>query len=359
MARKKARMTDRERVEALLKHKKPDRVPIWPIALGFCTLHVGGSITDAYNNPAVFLSGQRQTSRDFGWIFFPMMGASAALAREFGGEIKLPSSEFSQAPTIQRYPVQTEKDVWNLKMPDVKTAGTVPVRIEFYKLAMRERLDNEPFNIMVWEGGPFTNATNICGIDKMGRWILKHQEAVHRLIRITVDYYVELTKYWKAMFGTEGALPFYGEPTASNQILSPKQFEQFVLPYNKELCQKVLAMGYKHIFVHICGEQNLNLPYWVQIPFGDPGIISIGHEVELQTAAKYFPNDIIMGNLEMAIIQTGTPQEVYEATSEVVRKGKELPGGYIFSPGCELPPRAPAENVMAMTQAVNDYGWYD
>jgi uroporphyrinogen decarboxylase len=359
MAKKKATMTDRERIEALLRREKPDRVPIWPIALGFCTLYTGGSIADAYNKPEVFLAAQRKASQDFGWVFFPTMGASAALTTEFGGEFKWPSGDFSQAPIVTRFAVDTAEDVWNLKMPDVKTAGTVPMRMEFYKLSSRERLDNEPFNVMSWEGGPFTNAANIPGIEKMSRWILKNPEVAHRLMRITVDYYIELTQYWKDTFGIEGVLPFFGEPTAANQIISPKQFEQFAMPYIKELCEAVLAMGYKHIFVHVCGEQNLNLPYWAQIPFGDPGIISIGHEVELETAAEYFPNDIILGNLEPAIIQTETPQAVYEATKEVIEKGKKISGGYIFSPGCELPPKAPVENVMAMSRALNDFGWYE
>ena len=87
--------------------------------------------------------------------------------------------------------------------------------------------------------------------------------------------------------------------------------------------------------------------------------VSIGHEVTLETAAKYFPNDIIFGNLEPAIIQVRTPEEVYEATRENIEEGKKIAQGYILSPGCELPPRAPIENVMAMTRAVNDFGWYD
>ena len=359
MVPKEARMIDRERVEALLRREKPDRVPNWPILLGFCTVYTGGSIADAYNKPDMSLAAQRKTCQDFGWVFYPMMGGTVALAPEFGGDFKWPSGDFSQAPMITRFPVDTEEDVWNLKMPDVKTAGTVPLRTEFYKLSSQERLDNEPFNVMSWEGGPFTNAANIPGVEKMSRWILKKPKVVHRLLRITVDYYIELTRYWKDTFGIEGVLPFFGEPTAANQIISPKQFEQFAMPYIKELCEALLATGYKHILVHICGEQNLNLPYWAQIPFGDPGIVSVGHEVELETAAKYFPNDIIMGNLEPTIIQVGTPEEVYDATRQVVEKGKKLPGGFIFSTGCELPPKAPAENVRAMTQAVNDFGWYE
>ena len=91
---------------------------------------------------------------------------------------------------------------------------------------------------------------------------------------------------------------------------------------------------------------------------GDPGIVSFGHEVDLEKAAEYFSNDIIVGNLEPAIIQVGTAEEVYEASRIVIEKGKRLAEGFMFGPGCELPPMAPVENVKAMTAAVNDFGWY-
>ena len=91
---------------------------------------------------------------------------------------------------------------------------------------------------------------------------------------------------------------------------------------------------------------------------GDPGIVSFGHEVDLTKAAEYFPNDIMAGNLNPTIIQEETPEEVYEASREVIEKYKTLPGGFMFAPGCELPPMAPVDNVRAMTRAVNDVGYY-
>jgi uroporphyrinogen decarboxylase len=54
----------------------------------------------------------------------------------------------------------------------------------------------------------------------------------------------------------------------------------------------------------------------------------------------------------------GNPDEVYEATRKIVEEGKKIPGGFIFSPGCDLPPRSPVDNVRAMTRAVGDFGWY-
>jgi uroporphyrinogen decarboxylase len=117
-------------------------------------------------------------------------------------------------------------------------------------------------------------------------------------------------------------------------------------------------MGIKHIHIHICGEQNLNLPYWAQIPRGDPGILSFGHEVDLDSAFKYFPKDIIMGNVETTVIQTGPAERVYELSRACIEKGKKYGCSFVLSPGCELPPNAPPYHVWMMRKAVNDFGWY-
>jgi uroporphyrinogen decarboxylase len=360
MERRKATMTNRERLQALLRREKPDRVPIWPIALGFCAVYIGKTIAEAYTDAKVYIDGMRKACDDFDWIFFPLGAPLTTLASEFGGEMKWPSSEYSQAPMVTRFPVETVDDVFNLKMPDIKTAGTTPKRMEYSQLSFKEKNDNCLFNVMLWLGGPFTSIGNMSSVEKMSKWLIKKPEAVHGMMRISVDYYIELSKYWKETFGTETTLPFYGEPTAANQIISPKQFEEFVLPYLIKLHKAVMDMGYKRLFVHICGEQNANLHLWSQIPYGNPGIVSFGHEVDLEKAAEYFPDELIMGNLEPAILLTRTPEDVYQATADLVKKGKELSAaGFIFSPGCELPPASPIENVKAMTRAVNDFGWYD
>jgi uroporphyrinogen decarboxylase len=355
----KATMTEKERMAALLRRQRPDRVPIWLMAAGFPMVYTHTSVADAYNKPEVSLAAQRKTARDFGWLFMPLMAYAAFGGWEFGGEIKWPSGEFAQAPTVLKHAVATPDDVINLKVPDVKKAGIIPLVMQFCALAAREQLDNKPFSAVLFLEGTFNTAANIVGVDTFARWLLKKPEAAHRLLRLATDFEIELANYYKDTFGTEGTILFGGEPSSSNQVISPRQFEEFALPYLKETHQKVLAMGFKTFLMHICGEQNANLPYWTQIPMGDPGLVSFGHEVDLETAARYFPNDIIVGNLEPAIIQTKTPDEVYQAAKEVLSKGKKLATGFIFAPGCELPPMAPVENIRAISRAVNDFGWYD
>ncbi len=356
----KDRMTDSERINALLRHEKPDRVPVWPFAYdAFAAINANYSMADAYNNPEKALQAQRWCSQQYGWVSAPYLGYAAYGAWEFGGELKWPQSEYDQAPSIIRHPVQSEEDVLKLILPDVSEAGYLPLLMKFNQLALKERPDNEAFSISARVGGVFGVAVQACSAEKFLKWIIRKPDIAHHMLRLATDHDLQIANHWKKTFGTEGVLIRSGEATTSNQLISPKTFEIFAYPYLKELHRKTIEMGFKHIYSHICGEQNANLEKWAEIPMGNPGIISIGHEIDVLTAAKYFPNDIILGNLDPSIVQTGTPQEVYDSSKEIIEKGMQCPGGFIFSPGCQMPPKAPAINAWMLTKAAQDFGRYE
>jgi uroporphyrinogen decarboxylase len=352
-------MTNGQRIEALLNHRKPDRVPLWPFfdMTGFAAIYHNRPILDAYTDPKLSLQMQRQVCHDFGWIcspFFPALGSA-----DFGGETRLPTSEFSQAPSTVRFPIETEEDIDKFKIPDLNQAAGIARASEFYKLSAQDRPDYQPFKIfLLLMANPYDFAGGLCRPEMLNRWILKKPEAVHRLLRLADDVLTKLLDYWYNAFGTDGVLVMSGGVICSNQILSPRHFEKFVLPSLIECHQKVLDKGYQRFYCHICGEHNLNLPYWQQVPMGESSIISIGHEVELETAARYFPEHIILGNLQPSVMQTESPEYVYNMTGRIIQKGKQIDGGFIFSMGCQFPPRAKMENVRAMNQAMDDFGWY-
>jgi uroporphyrinogen decarboxylase len=299
-----------------------------------------------------------RAAKDFDWVFVPDLAYAAFGGWEFGGEIKWPETEFDQAPTVTRHPANTVEDVMKLEIPDIPNAGIIPLQKKFFDISLQKKDENKPWDIVVQLEGTFTLASNIVGAELFTKWVIKEPDIVHSLMQLAVGFEIEMAKYWQRSYGTKGVLLWGGEPVASNQVISPKTFEKFVLPYRKALHEKVLGMGFENIFMHICGDQNGNLPFWAQIPMGSPGILSFGHEVDLTNAAEYFPDDIIVGNLDPSIIQIGTPEEVYDASRLVIEKGKRIPAGFMFGPGCELPPMAPVENVRAMTTAVDDFGIY-
>lgn len=351
---RKDRMTKQERWLALVNRQPMDRVPFYAFGGSFSTINAGYTIADVYNDPQKNFDAYRKTADKFGLQEIPWLGYAAGGAWEFGGEVKWPTGEFAQAPTVARYPVITEEDGWNLKLPDVKTAGIFPLEMEVSKLVAAS---GEPFIQPVFFA--FTLAANMCGVEKFCRWLMKESDLAHRMLRLATDLNIAKAHWYVDTFGAERLLPWTFDTVAANQIISPKQFEEFCLPYQIEIHQAILDLGVKHIMTHICGEQNDNLPYWQQVPFGDPGILTFGHEVELAKLVDYFPQHIIMGNVEPAVILTGTPEQVYELTRICIEKGRKHPGGYMLGPGCEFPPGAPEENMWAMVQALSDYGWYE
>ncbi|MFC1995728.1 uroporphyrinogen decarboxylase family protein, partial [Chloroflexota bacterium] len=251
--------------------------------------------------------------------------------------------------------VESEEDIDGLKLPDVRVSGILPLAMQFSK--MQEQFATP---IVVSCAAPFTLAGNIAGVDKLSRWTIKKPELVHKLLRLSTDHILQVSQYWVDSFGTNCVTLHDMLPTESNQIISPKQFEEFAFPYLKEVHEGALAIGIKRFIVHICGEQNLNLPLLAQIPMGKSGIVSFGHEVDLSTAIQYFGDTcIIAGNINPTVIQMGTAQQVYELSMQCIEKGKDAPRGYILTAGCDIPPLAPPYNLYAMMKAVKNIGWYE
>jgi uroporphyrinogen decarboxylase len=358
---RKDRLTDKERMEAMWARQKPDRVPIIPLTLGFAALNAGYNLNDFYFEPKKGVDALRWTNDQYGWQpFLTYMGSLLAYpAEEFGGEVKYPTGEYAQAPTVVRHPVETEEDVYQMKVPaNLEKLGMIPRALE----ATAYMLKFDGITKMPLALGPLDLAGSVIGIEKISKWMLKKQEVAHHALKVLNDFQIAVAKLFADTFGAEKLLFEITAPSESNQIISPKQFKEFCVPYMKELLDNAREMGYKYFRHHICGEHNENLPFWAEIDLGGPGIpaiISVGHEIELERVAQFFPNDIAFGNLEPALLQIGTPEEVYERAKNIILKGKELPVGFIFSSGCEIPPKAPPYNMWMMTKAVNDYGWYE
>ena len=353
---KQETMSPPERMHAVLTGQRPDRVPFIPFIFGFCAKNVGYPVKALYEDAEKSFWSQMWTAEMFGYDGGPLYGYASIGGWEFGGDIKMPESEWEAAPVVTRFPATTPEEVEALEVPEkVETAGAMPVAIEFARIQQQFGMP-----IMVQGGGPFTMAGNICEVDVLCRWLIKKPDTAHLLMRKVNDFLMKVLDYFVEQFPGHPMMVFTGEPTAANQIISPKQFEEFVLPYVQESHQHFIDKGINNVFCHICGEQNLNLQHWAKVPFGDPGLLSFGHEVDLERAIEVFGDKhVILGNVEPRVIQEGTWQEVYELSKQCIEKAKFAPSGFILMSGCDVPVQAIPFNLYAMKKAVMDYGFYD
>jgi uroporphyrinogen decarboxylase len=351
-------MTGHERIEALYRKKMTDRVPVVHKGYSFCAKHTGIPLADVYKNPEASYRCQERTYADFGFDGGPFYTFVAYGAGEFGGTIEyLKDSSFG--PEVKERPIKDWEtfDIDALELPDPKNAGCIPHQMEFAHLQRKNGSE-----IAFICGSPFSHAANLFGVSKFMECIILAPEIAHKAIRKMTDHILQVAEYFIGEFGRDQVLARGVSPSESNALISPQVFQDFAVPYITELNSKVLEMGAKGCYLHMCGEHGLNLPYWPEIPFskdGRRGMISIGRETSLEDAAKYFPDQVICGNIDPSLIIKGAPDEVYRISCEIVEKGKAiLPGRFVYMAGCEVAPGSPEENVASMVKAVNDVGWY-
>jgi uroporphyrinogen decarboxylase len=347
-------MTSGERIEAILDEQPVDRVPHFPFILGFCAKNLGYPIATIYNHAGKSFDAQRKTFEQYGIDWGPIYGYASYGTWEFGGEVEMPSGEYQQAPAHKMFPVKSESDLDALSLPDVDTAGCLPIAMEFSRLQEKHDM---PISVVL--GGNFTIAGNICAVETLCRWLLKKPAVAHRILRLATDHIIGMVGRWVDVFGAERVIPQFWEPLSSNLIISPRQFKQFVLPYLVESAEKILAMGVRHILFHICGDQNANLPFWAQVPMGEPGLCSFGEEISIEKAIEVLGNKaVIIGNIDPSLLLTGRPEQIQECCRKTIEKGKMAPRGFMLSSGCEVSPQTPGYHIYLMQKALEEFGGY-
>ncbi len=325
------------------------------MSLGFNALNAGYQVREVLDDPEKCFQAAVWTADLYDWDPIPQTpGHTVWGAIDFGGEIRMPQGRYESSLIITSHPVQSEKDLETLELPDPKTAGRIPVAMRFARLQAENGLP-----VFFSSRSPFTMAANICGLENFCRWMVRKPEICRELMRLALDHILNVLSYWIETFGADKIFVWMSNPNESNQVISPKHVAEFALPFHLAYHERLKAAGIQRFGLHLCGDQNLNLPLFTEAdPWPHPSVLSFGHEVSIGVAAQYFPKDIIFGNLDPTLLQTASPRGIYDLCCDILNQGKKAPGGFILAPGCGIPATALPVNVFAMTKAVNELGWY-
>jgi uroporphyrinogen decarboxylase len=349
------KLTPKERMMGLIRKEPIDRVPVIPFSKGYSAKIAGISRGDFFRYPAKAIDADRKLKeRHPGLDGGPSYGWADYGAWDFGGEIKFPFNNESQSPQVIRKPVQGPEDVAKLLVPNPRGNGMMQLAYEFSQI-MREV--GGP--AMVYLVSPGNCAASIIGKQEILKWIIKHPQELHEVLRKATDYMRATVDWFAEDFGAERCNVYLGYPIESNQLISPKHFKDFFQPYIKQLHEHMMSRGIKFCIEHICGNHHGNLQYWRDIPIPPRSIITIGDVMSIKDTAEFFGDDyIIAGNVPSEVLAAGTPQEVKQESKRCIEEGKNLPGGFVLMPACNLPEITPPESVDAMLAAAREYGAY-
>lgn len=199
--------------------------------------------------------------------------------------------------------------------------------------------------------GPLTLAGGLVPHTTILRGMRRQPEQVHKLLRFATDFL-------KGMVDTFSELNYLDylvmDPVSSGSLLSPKQYQEFGMPYTKELVEHIHNYT-DFVTLHICGNTKKIWPY-----IKETGIdaLSLDQVVDMAEAKEILGEDmLLMGNIDPTeILVQGSPQEVEENVKEIFEKAGDTPQGFILRSGCGVPDNAPVENVEAYMEAGRKYG---
>lgn len=149
--------------------------------------------------------------------------------------------------------------------------------------------------------------------------------------------------------------------TQNSLLISPGLYRKYIKPRQKELYSFIKSKAPVKVFFHSCGAVKELIPDLIEVG------VDILNPVQVSAAGmgskelkKEFGNDIVFwgGGVDtQRILPLGTVEEVKE---EVKRRIEDLMpgGGFIFNTVHNIQADVPPENIMAMWEALQEYGIY-
>jgi uroporphyrinogen decarboxylase len=347
-------MTPGERLGSLYGTGWADRPGAGTFAMGLIAKMTPGlSIGECYLDPEKFARAYIRVQQTLGFDSGPMFGHASLGAAEFGGELSYPApNSRAQSPMVRKHPIDTPEKVDSMEVPEISKVKEVVSECKGANWVV----ENYPAGFngpSIVCGSPFSLGGNAIGVEQMLLWMIEEPDLVHKVMDRMSEFLIEKAKYIVANVGP--IMLFDGGPTEANDLISPKQFETFALPYLKKVREGALKAGIPGFLCHPCGDQNGNIEMWAEAPGNFA--VNFDFRTPLEKVVKVFgPKSMIIGNIEPAKFQYSDYDYIYKTTMDYMKiAATNCPHGYMVGPGCEIPTDTPALHVGAMLQATRDY----
>jgi uroporphyrinogen decarboxylase len=347
-------MKSRERVLTAFAHEEPDRVPAW------C-----GASEEFWAKAKRELGLDDEGLRvrfgdDFRRVF----------ARYEGPDVELPEGATYQTPfgiprtglgygQPMRHPLAnaTIGEVHDYPWPDPDWNDVSHIRAEADAYYDR-------YAILGGDWSPFWHdLIDLLGMEAMYLKMYDKPELVDAVLGHLVDYYAAVSRKIFDIAADRIDIFFIGNDFGGQRgpLLSEGMFRRFLLGHLQRLVD--LGHGYGlRVMMHCCGGFAELIPAMIEI--GLDGLHAIQpscHGMNLAWLKAEFGDRILFNGAidSHHVLINGTPSSVREKTREVLETMKP-DGGYVAGASHDtILEETPVENVVAMFDAIREYGVYD
>jgi uroporphyrinogen decarboxylase len=380
--------TPRERVLAAIQHKEPDRVPI---IIGI------SNATGIKMKPYKALKERLGIDAPDEYIYqWPELGtakideetllrlhadARGVLDLEPADILKRNRTRAPHSPYINSWgtgQIEIEPGVWFPGFHPLREADTLdalenhawpdmndPTRVANVKSEAQKLADENQFAIMgtPWLMFPFERACGQQGMDRVLLNMALNPDFTHALLRKLTDLCkINLGNFLREI-GENIDIIKIGDDlgTQESLLMSPKMYRAFLKPLHAEIIAFIKERTHAKVLFHTDGDVFPLMPDLIEIGIDilNPIQTSAGKMSDLAALKSQYGNDMVFcGGIDTHhVLPHGSPEEVQMEVRRAIQ-ALGTGGGYIVSSVHTIMNDVPAENILAMVDAVNKYGRY-
>ncbi|MBP6086617.1 MAG: hypothetical protein KA449_00225 [Pelolinea sp.] len=382
-------MTSRERVQAVLNHEIPDRVPL---IIG--ASNATGIKMKTYQGIKQLVGISAADEYIYDWPELGTAKIDEETMRRLRSDVRGVLDQFPKAvqernknrephtPCIDDWgigQIEIEPGVWFPGYHPLADARTIedleaydgwPDMDDPYRVAIAkqeaEALDQKnQYAIMAapWLMFPFERAIGLQGMDKFLMNMAVYPDFAEAMLRkITELCKKHLTNFLKAV-GEHIDLIKIGDDlgTQDRLMISPRMYRRMLKPLHADLIETIRAHTKAKIFFHTDGDVFDLIDDFIEIGVDvlNPIQTSAGKMSDLEALKKRYGNNLVFcGAIDTQhILPHGTPEEVRQEVKRVIHiLGED--GGYMAASVHTIMNEVPPENVLAMVDAVEEFGYY-
>ncbi|MFH1921844.1 MAG: uroporphyrinogen decarboxylase family protein, partial [Planctomycetota bacterium] len=202
---------------------------------------------------------------------------------------------------------------------------------------------------------PWTHLMELFSYEQALMYMLDDPGKVHAILAAYTEGAADLGVR-QARRGVDAVL--ISSAFAGGGFISPRQYEEFVRPYEREVVRRIHEEGVP-VYTHTCGDIGDRLELMVDT--GIDGIDTLDPpplgSIDLEDAKRRVGDRMFFkGNIDPVNTLLNKPREEVREDALWRLSVGSRGGGYILSSACSVSPRVPPENLAVLVEASEEFG---